>query len=289
MEALRASLEKATRRALRPQVSRLGPQRRHAASASKQPRQALTQSGQALAAGDHDAFLQHAGRGTGPAAARAAPCRDSCGRLRPSRARTAAAVSLLVPGPDHPARRPRARAGQHSAPRIRRSLGSFGSVCRRPCPCQASPSARSATASWCVREPSHWQADDGQYLLGLDVSVHNGMLRVIEHRRQRAAEPAPAAAVDDAPDAVNRPVSTYELFGEAMRLESIDDAGAVDAYASAAEPDPRNAAAWINWGRLLHEQGEARAAERVYRRALEHCAAELAAALQPGGSARGSR
>ncbi len=126
-----------------------------------------------------------------------------------------------------------------------------------------------------VREGTHhWQADDGQYLLGLDVSVHNGTLRVIEHRRQRAAEPAPAAAVDDAPDAVNRPVSTYELFGEAMRLEGIGDAGAVDAYAGAAEADPRNAAAWINWGRLLHERGEARAAERVYRRALEHCAAE---------------
>ncbi|MGB6486392.1 MAG: tetratricopeptide repeat protein [Steroidobacteraceae bacterium] len=126
-----------------------------------------------------------------------------------------------------------------------------------------------------VREGSnHWQADDGQYLLGLDVSVQNGTLRVIEHRQQRATAPVPAVAVDDAPDAVNRTPSTYELFGEAMHLEGIGDARAVDAYASAAEADPRNAAAWINWGRLLHESGEARAAERVYRRALEHCAAE---------------
>jgi tetratricopeptide (TPR) repeat protein len=125
-----------------------------------------------------------------------------------------------------------------------------------------------------VREGSnHWQADDGQYLLGLDVSVQNGTLRVIEHRQQKAAAPAPAA-VDDAPNAVSRPVSTYELFGEAMRLESIGDPGAMDAYASAAEADPRNAAAWINWGRLLHEKGEPRAAERVYRRGLEHCAAD---------------
>jgi tetratricopeptide (TPR) repeat protein len=125
-----------------------------------------------------------------------------------------------------------------------------------------------------VREgANHWQADDGQYLLGLDVSVQNGTLRVIEHR-QRAAAPAPAAAVEDGPDAVNRPVSTYEWFGEGMRLESIGDPGAVDAYANAAEADPSNAAAWINWGRLLHEKGEPHAAERVYRRGLEHCAAD---------------
>jgi tetratricopeptide (TPR) repeat protein len=125
-----------------------------------------------------------------------------------------------------------------------------------------------------VREgTNHWQADDGQYLLGLDVSVQNGTLRVIEHR-QRAAAPAAAATVDNGPDAVNRPVSTYEWFGEAMRLESIGDPGAADAYASAAEADPSNAAAWINWGRLLHEKGEPRAAERVYRRGLEQCAAD---------------
>jgi len=122
-----------------------------------------------------------------------------------------------------------------------------------------------------VREgTNHWQADDGQYLLGLDVSVQNGTLRVIEHR-QRAAAPA---ATDDAPKTADRPVSTYEWFGEAMRLEAIGDPAAVDAYASAAEADPRNAPAWTNWGRLLHEKGEARAAERVYRRALEHCAAD---------------
>ena len=130
-----------------------------------------------------------------------------------------------------------------------------------------------------VREgANHWQADDGQYLLGLDVSVQNGTLRVIEHR-PRAAAPAPTGApaptaVDSAAETVSRPVSTYEWFGEAMRLEAMGDPEAVDAYASAAEVDPRNAAAWINWGRLLHEKGEPRAAERVYRRGLEHCAAD---------------
>src|SRR5487761_1025907 len=34
-----------------------------------------------------------------------------------------------------------------------------------------------------VREgANHWQADDGQYLLGLDVRVQNGTIKVIEHR-----------------------------------------------------------------------------------------------------------
>lgn len=124
-----------------------------------------------------------------------------------------------------------------------------------------------------VREgASHWQADDGQYLLGLDVSVQNGTLRVIEHRQSRAA--APAQAGDGAAAPANRPTSADEWFAEALRLEGIDHDAAIDAYASAAELDPRNAPAWINWGRLLHESGEARAAERVYRRALEHCGAD---------------
>ena len=39
-----------------------------------------------------------------------------------------------------------------------------------------------------VREgDSRWQADSGQYLLGLDVSVHNGVLRMVEHPRAGGA------------------------------------------------------------------------------------------------------
>jgi tetratricopeptide (TPR) repeat protein len=126
-----------------------------------------------------------------------------------------------------------------------------------------------------VREGSnHWQADDGQYLLGLDVSVQNGTLRVIEHRQSRAAAPVSAPAADDLNAIANRPTSADEWFAEALRLEGIDHDAAIDAYASAAELEPRNTPAWINWGRLLHESGEARAAERVYRRALEHCGAD---------------
>jgi tetratricopeptide (TPR) repeat protein len=113
-----------------------------------------------------------------------------------------------------------------------------------------------------VREGvNHWQADDGQYLLGLDVSVQNGILQMTEHRQARAAEAARA----------DRTRSAEELFAEGLRLEDTDPAAAARAYARCAEADPDNAAAWINWGRLTHEGGDARAAEKVYRRALEHC------------------
>jgi len=113
-----------------------------------------------------------------------------------------------------------------------------------------------------VREgANHWQADDGQYLLGLDVSVQNGILQMIEHRQARALEAARADGARSAED----------WFAEGLRLEDTDSRAAVRAYARCAEADPDNAAAWINWGRLLHEGGDARAAEKVYRRALEHC------------------
>jgi tetratricopeptide (TPR) repeat protein len=125
-----------------------------------------------------------------------------------------------------------------------------------------------------VREgANHWQADDGQYLLGLDVSVQNGTLRVIEHRQVRTAPATTNAAHDTAANAT-RAASADDWFAEAVRLEAIDPAAAIDAYARAAEADVGNAPVWINWGRLLHERGEARAAERVYRRALEHCGAD---------------
>jgi tetratricopeptide (TPR) repeat protein len=148
--------------------------------------------------------------------------------------------------------------------RIRRSLGQLRE--RLPAAVPLSGLAICAVGDRVVvREgASHWQADDGQYLLGFGVSVRNGVLRLSEHKQARA--PAPAAA--------QAPLDAEDWFGEGMRLESIDPAAALAAYSRAAEADSGHAAAWINWGRLLHERGEARAAEKVYRRALEHCGAD---------------
>jgi tetratricopeptide (TPR) repeat protein len=101
---------------------------------------------------------------------------------------------------------------------------------------------------------SHWQVDDGQYVLGLDVKVEDGVLRVIE---RKAEPPASRAEVEDA-------------FEQALELEASDPRAAGAAYERAVKDDPTNLAAWINWGRLLHELGDMEAAESVYRRALGH-------------------
>ncbi len=132
-----------------------------------------------------------------------------------------------------------------------------------------------------VREgANHWQADDGQYLLGLDVSMEGGILRVIERRQGRAGAapgsgtPALERADTSSTDPTRAAAGAGEWFSEALRLESTDAVAAIAAYARAAQADPVNAPAWTNWGRLLHEQGDARAAQKVYRRALERCGAD---------------
>jgi tetratricopeptide (TPR) repeat protein len=105
------------------------------------------------------------------------------------------------------------------------------------------------------------QIDSGQYLLGLDVSIENGVLHVVERPQPPAAPeasaPAPAAAAPP-----------QGWFAQALELESRDPDAALSAWRHAADEDPRNAAAWTNWGRLLHEQGKTRQAAEVYRQAL---------------------
>jgi tetratricopeptide (TPR) repeat protein len=100
-----------------------------------------------------------------------------------------------------------------------------------------------------VREgKNHFQVDDGQYVLGLDVEVENGVLRVVE---------------------VKEPQPVEDWFEKALELEATDPGEALKAYERAVAADPENVSAWINWGRLLHEQGDTKEAEHVYRRAVE--------------------
>jgi tetratricopeptide (TPR) repeat protein len=111
---------------------------------------------------------------------------------------------------------------------------------------------------------NRWQAEDGQYLLGLDVSAEDGTLHLVEHQQPVAADSTAA-----------RPIEAEEdWFERGLELEGSDPKAAVDAYARAAKDDPDNVAAWINWGRLLHELGKKRDAEGVYQRAIKHCGAE---------------
>jgi tetratricopeptide (TPR) repeat protein len=142
--------------------------------------------------------------------------------------------------------------------RIRRSLEDL----RKHLPQEAPLSGLSICAVGdrvVVREgTSHFQVDDGQYVLGLDVQVENGVLRVVERRE-------PVHALPPEPE---------DWFEKALELEHTDPRAALSAYEHAANDDAKNVSAWINWGRLLHEQGKIREAERVYRRGLDEAGAD---------------
>jgi tetratricopeptide (TPR) repeat protein len=101
---------------------------------------------------------------------------------------------------------------------------------------------------------SHWQANDGQYVLGLDVSIEGGVLRVIDR-----VEPNPQSEVAPAKE---------DWFERAVELEETQPEAALEAYERAVAADPADISAWTNWGRLLHEQGRLEDAERIYRRAI---------------------
>lgn len=144
------------------------------------------------------------------------------------------------------------------AKRIRRSLERL----RRELPASVPLSGLAISAVGdhvVVRDgEARWQADSGQYLLGLDVTLEDGVLQVVEHKSLAApaAQPAPEPARD--------------WFAEGLTLENTDPGAAVDAYRQAAQENPHNAAAWINLGRLLHVLGNTAEAEEVYRGALAH-------------------
>jgi tetratricopeptide (TPR) repeat protein len=108
---------------------------------------------------------------------------------------------------------------------------------------------------------SQYQADSGQYVLGLDVSVEDGVLRVVE----KEFGPRPEETIPPPRDA-------FEWFDDALDFEENGDIdAAINAYRETVALDSQNVAAWINWGRLLHDRGDKREAEAVYLRAVEQC------------------
>jgi DNA-binding transcriptional MerR regulator len=108
---------------------------------------------------------------------------------------------------------------------------------------------------------SQYQVDSGQYVLGLDVSVEDGVLRVVEREFGPQAD-----------EATPPPRDAFEWFDDALDFEENGDIdAAINAYQQTVALDGQNVAAWINWGRLLHGRGNKREAEAVYLRALEQC------------------
>lgn len=144
--------------------------------------------------------------------------------------------------------------------RIRRSLESL----RRDLPESVPLSGLSISAVGehvVVRDgESRWQADSGQYLLGLDVTLQDGELHVVDRKEDQEPTRAPAAPPAAPP--------VHDWFSQALTLEPSDVDAALDAYRRAVAEDARNTAAWINWGRLLHERGRTREAQELYREAL---------------------
>jgi len=111
---------------------------------------------------------------------------------------------------------------------------------------------------------SQYQVDSGQYVLGLDVSVEDGVLRVVE--REFGPHPDEAAAP---------PRNAEDWFDDALDFEENGELdAAIEAYKQTVALDAQNVAAWINWGRLLHDRGNKREAESVYLRAIEQCGAD---------------
>ncbi len=96
---------------------------------------------------------------------------------------------------------------------------------------------------------STWQADSGQYLLDLEVSVSGDQLSVLAREPARDAE---------------------HWFERGAVAESTQPAAALTAYERALALDPAHAAARVNLGRVLHETGQFDAAERVYREGLRY-------------------
>ena len=141
-----------------------------------------------------------------------------------------------------------------SAKRIRRSLESL----RRELP-EALPLSGIAISALgdrvVVRDgDARWQVDSGQYVLGLDVTLQDGVLHVVEHREEPAR-----------PEAVSQ-----DWFSQGLALENSDPDAALNAYRQAVAAEPDNAPAWSNWGRLLHESGRTQEAADVYQRARQN-------------------
>jgi tetratricopeptide (TPR) repeat protein len=100
---------------------------------------------------------------------------------------------------------------------------------------------------------ARWQADSGQYVLELDVSVADGELKLLARN-----EPERAPNADD-------------WFCRGVAAEGENDARSRAAYERALSLDPSHVAARLNLGRLLHEGSQLEPAERVYRDGLRVC------------------
>jgi tetratricopeptide (TPR) repeat protein len=94
-----------------------------------------------------------------------------------------------------------------------------------------------------------WHADSGQYVLAFEALARDGTLHIV----QRA------------------PTEGGATLARAVELEESDADAAIAAYQEAIDVDPALVDAYLNRGRLLHETGRLRQAERTYRQGMKAC------------------
>jgi len=117
------------------------------------------------------------------------------------------------------------------------------------------------------RGDTRWNADSGQYLLELDVSLTEGTLRILEVSRPPAARP-PTPARPQGPAPAPTAANADSCYEQALACESSQPEAALELYRRCCALDPEHIAARLNLGRLLHERGCLDDAERVYREGL---------------------
>ena len=160
-----------------------------------------------------------------------------------------------------------------------------------------------------VREgKNHWDAGDGQYLLGFEVERDDrGALRISAapepgaagsptavHTSKRHLEAPARSRLADRPAqiAARAPEDASAWFERGLELEAPNPSAALDAYQHAVAREPDHAGAWVNRGRLLHALGRIDEAEHVYRAGLESCGGDallwfnLGVLLEDSGRAR---
>jgi len=112
-----------------------------------------------------------------------------------------------------------------------------------------------------------WQPEDGQYVLGF--SVESSTRRGVSFIDQPGSDSAPSSSGGDSSPPPS--LSGDEWFQRAMSLEDVDPEASCDAYRRAIAADPAYGPAYTNLGRMLHQQGQLREAESVYRLGLARC------------------
>ncbi|MGH9317165.1 MAG: tetratricopeptide repeat protein [Thermoanaerobaculia bacterium] len=103
---------------------------------------------------------------------------------------------------------------------------------------------------------ARWQPESGQILFDFGVEELAKRVAPLARRAFRQAQEEPEG------------LSADDWYEWGCELEHTSASEALEAYGHALALDPAHAEAHVNLGRLLHEEGDAAAAEQHYRRAL---------------------